>query len=42
MFRKALACLMLVAAFATAVGVVPGILENVALANCNPSDPTCS
>lgn len=41
MFRKTLACLMLVAAFAAAVGAIPGVLNSLAQANCNISDPTC-
>jgi len=42
MSRKLLAALLLVVAFAAVAVGVPGLLENVALANCNPSDPTCS
>lgn len=37
MIRKTLAALMLVAAFAAAVGALPGVLENVALACTSPA-----
>ena len=38
MFRKVFAALMLIAAIATAAGVVPGVIESVAYA-CN--EPSC-
>ena len=40
MFRKVFASLMLIAAIATAVGVIPGVIDNVAYA-CSADDPAC-
>ena len=37
MFRKVFAALMLIAAIATAAGVVPGVIESVAYACDTPS-----
>jgi len=41
MTRKLFAALLLAVAFAAVAVGVPGLLENVALAECNSSDPTC-
>lgn len=41
MFRKLFTAVLLAVALATAAASVPGLLENVAHANCNASDPTC-
>jgi hypothetical protein len=40
MFRKILACLLVVAALLTATSFVPGLAENPAYA-CDPDDPGC-
>jgi hypothetical protein len=40
MFRKSLACLLVVAALLTATSFVPGLAENVTYA-CDPNDPSC-
>jgi hypothetical protein len=40
MFRRILACLLVVAALLTATSFVPGLAENVAYA-CDPADDTC-
>jgi hypothetical protein len=41
MFRKVIAALLIATAVATAVGAVPGILENVAQAGCRGSKRDC-
>jgi hypothetical protein len=40
MFRKILACLLVVAALLTAASFVPGLAEKLAYAS-DPDDPTC-
>jgi hypothetical protein len=40
MFRKIVACLLVVAALLTATSFVPGLVENVTYA-CEMGDPTC-
>jgi hypothetical protein len=40
MFRKIVACLLVVAALLTAASFVPGLAENVTYA-CNPANPSC-
>jgi hypothetical protein len=40
MFRKILACLLVVGALLTATSFVPGLAENVAYA-CDPENGTC-
>ena len=41
MSRKLLAALLLIVAFTAVAAGVPGLVESVAQADCNPSDPTC-
>lgn len=41
MFRKLLTALFLACTVVAVAASVPGLLENVAQANCDAGDPTC-